>query len=154
VSDLSEELWEVVYKKRDPELPYDEFLVHEARKWNRGQIDEIYFDLLYVRSYAEMMNYHVPVGKKGEVQEIEAVVTDDRYAYDSPAIYFVDHVEYDAIVSFTHTYAGQALAGERIQARGVTEIHADGTRWLVIGSTRVAKGEYIRSLTLLEPFQK
>jgi predicted nucleotidyltransferase len=150
VSDLSEELWKTVYKKRDPELSYDEFLVHEARKWNRGQIDETYFDLLYVRSYAEMMNYHVPIGEKGEIQEIEAVVTDAQYAYDSPAMYFVDHVEYDVVVSFTHTYAGQALAGERIQARGVTETHADGTRWLVIGSTRAAKGEYIRSLTLLE----
>jgi len=150
VSDLSDDLWEAVYKKRDPELSYDEFLKHEARKWNRGQIDETYFDLLYVRSYAEMMNYHVSIGEKGERQEIEAVVTDAQYAYDSPAIYHVDHAEYDAVVSFTHTYSGQALAGERIQARGVTETHADGTRWLVIGSTRVAKGEYIRSLTLLE----
>ena len=150
VSDLSEELWEKVYKKRDPELPYDEFLAHEARKWNRGQIDEIYFDLLYVRSYTEMRGYHVPVGKKGNKQEIEAVVTDAQYAYDSPAIYAVDHPEYDAIVSFTHTYAGQAVTGEQIKARGVTEVHDDGTRWLVVGSTRVARSEYIKSLTLLE----
>jgi len=154
VSDLSDELWKAVYKKRNPELSYYEFLVHEARKWNRGQIDETYFDLLFVRSYGEMMNYHVPIGEKGEIEEIEAVVTDATFAYDSPAIYLVDHVKYDAIVSFTHTYSGQALAGERVQARGVTETHADGTRWLVIGSTRVAKGEYIRSLTLLESFQR
>jgi predicted nucleotidyltransferase len=153
VSDLSDELWEAVYKKRDPELSYDEFFVHEARKCNRGQIDETYFDLLYVRSYAEMMDYHVPVGWKGEIEEIEAVVTDDRYAYDSPAMYLVNHAEYDAVVSFTHTYAGQALAGEWIEARGVTETHADGRRWLVIGSTRAAKGEYIRSRTLLDSFQ-
>ena len=150
VSDLSDELWEAVYKKRDPELSYDDFLAHEARKWNRGQIDETYFDLLYVRSYEEMAGYHVPIGEKGEIQEIEALVTDAQYAYDSPAIYAVDHPEYDAVVSFTHTYAGQALVGEQIKARGVTETHTDGTRWLVIGSTRVAKGEYIKSQTLLE----
>ncbi|MDR2855092.1 MAG: DNA polymerase subunit beta [Methanomicrobiales archaeon] len=150
ISDLSDELWKAVYKKRDPELSYDDFLAHEARKWNRGQIDETYFDLLYVRSYAEMIGYHVPIGKKGKVEEVEAIVTDAQYAYDSPAIYAVDHPEYDAVVSFTHTYAGQAVAGEQIKARGVTETHTDGTRWLVIGSTRVAKGEYIKSQTLLE----
>ena len=150
VSELSDELWEAVYKKRNPELSYDDFLAHEARKWNRGQIDETYFDLLYVRSYAEMRGYHVPIGKKGKMQEIEAIVTDAQYAYDSPAIYAVDHPEYDAVVSFTHTYAGQAVVGEQIKAKGVTEAHTDGIRWLVIGSTRVAKGEYIKSQTLLE----
>jgi predicted nucleotidyltransferase len=150
VSDLSDELWDQVYKKRDPELSFDEFFIHESRKWNRGQIEDVYFDLLYVRSYADMRGYQVPIGVKGALEQIEAVVADAQFAYDSPAVYLVDHPKYDAVVSFTHTYSGQALAGECIEARGTAETHADGRRWLVIGSTRAAKGEYIKSLSLLE----
>ena len=32
-------------------FPYDEFVLHEQRKWNRGQIEGTYFDILYTRSY-------------------------------------------------------------------------------------------------------
>ncbi|PKL59366.1 MAG: DNA polymerase subunit beta, partial [Methanomicrobiales archaeon HGW-Methanomicrobiales-4] len=53
------------------------------------------------------------------------------------------------VFSFTHTYTGQARKGEKIEARGVIEQHND-EQWLIVGTTREAKGEYIRSLTLLE----
>jgi predicted nucleotidyltransferase len=52
------------------------------------------------------------------------------------------------VLSYTHTYAGQALVGERIEARGV-EALGDIKR-LVVGTTREPKGEWIRSLTLLD----
>ena len=57
--------------------------------------------------------------------------------------------EIGRVLSFTHTYSGQALAGEVIEARGVVERHGD-ERWLIVGTTREAKSEYILSLTLLE----
>ncbi len=80
---------------------------------------------------------------------IRAVVTDATHAFDSPAIYDVNHDEISRILSFTHTYSGQALSGEEVEARGVAERHGEET-WLVVGTTRTAKGEWIRSRTLLE----
>ena len=83
------------------------------------------------------------------MRTITAKVTDAEFAFDSPAIYNVDHPEISTVLSFTHTYAGQALAGETIEARGRVEESADG-KTLVIGTTREPKGEWIKSLTLLE----
>ncbi len=53
------------------------------------------------------------------------------------------------MLSYTHTYAGQALAGERIEARGMVEVVGNMKR-LVVETTREAKGEWIRSLTVME----
>ncbi len=53
------------------------------------------------------------------------------------------------MLSYTHTYAGQALVGERIKARGMVEALGNIKR-LVVGTTREPKGEWIRSLTLLD----
>jgi len=69
-------------------------------------------------------------------------------ANDNPATYLIDHEEISRVLSFTHTYSGQALDGERIQAKGVCEVHGD-EQWLIVGTSREARGEYIRSLTLL-----
>lgn len=146
---MSEELWETVYRKRKPEISFDDFILHEKRKWNRGQIEGTYFDLLYSRSYEEIRS--VP-SVKGEVlgpMTIEALVTNATYAYDSPAVYSVSHQKISQVLSFTHTYSGQAICGEMIQARGICERHGD-EYWLIVGTTREAKGEYIKSLTLLE----
>jgi predicted nucleotidyltransferase len=149
VQDLSEEMWRTVYRKRSPELSFDEFVLHEQRKWNRGEIDGTYFDLLYTRGYDDLGT--VPVGQ-GEVlgpRTIRAVVTDATHAFDSPAVYGVQHPEITCILSFTHTYSGQALPGEVVEARGVAERHGEEI-WLVVGTTRIAKGEWIRSRSLLE----
>ncbi len=48
-----------------------------------------------------------------------------------------------------HAYAGQALVGEKIKARGMVEAVGDMKR-LIVGTTREPKGEWIKSLTLLE----
>ncbi|MDD1715508.1 MAG: nucleotidyltransferase domain-containing protein, partial [Methanolinea sp.] len=129
--------WQKIYAKRNPELSFREFLVHEKRKWNRGQIDSTYFDLLFTRSYEELDSLSLSKGENLGVITLEAVVTDATLAYDSPAVYVVDHEEIAKILSFTHTYSGQALSGEWIQARGVCEQH-DGERWLIVGTTREA----------------
>ena len=148
IEGLSPVMWRKVYEKRKPEIPYDQFVLHEQRKWNRGQIEGTYFDILYTRSYDEIKN--VPSGK-GVVlgkMTIEAMVKDASLAFDNPAIYEVDHESVSRILSFTHTYSGQALAGETIRACGVLERHGS-EQWLIIGTTREARGEYIVSKTLL-----
>lgn len=146
---MSEGMWRRVYEKRMPEISFDTFVLHEQRKWNRGEFEGTYFDLLYTRAYGNLDA--IPPGR-GRVlgrTMIEATVTDATLSFDNPAVYTVDHPEISRVLSFTHTYSGQALTGEIIEARGVVEEH--GTeRWLIVGTTREAKGEYIISRTLLE----
>jgi len=146
---LSPDMWKKVYEKRKPEITYDQFVLHEMRKWNRGQIEGTYFDILYTRSYDELKS--VPTGRGTVIgkMKIEAKVTDASLAFDSPAVYEVGHESVSRVLSFTHTYSGQALAGEIIEASGICEQHGDEC-WLVVGTTREARGEYILSRTLLE----
>ena len=148
IEGLSEGMWRKVYEKRKPEIPYDAFVLHEQRKWNRGQIEGTYFDILYTRSYDEIRS--APAGR-GQVlgkMTIEAKVTDTSLAFDNPAIYEVEHDNVSRVLSFTHTYSGQALTGETIEACGILEQHGD-EQWLIVGTTREARGEYIVSKTLL-----
>jgi hypothetical protein len=149
IEGLSPDMWQRVYDKRRPEIPYDQFVLHEKRKWNRGQIEGTYFDILYTRSYDEIRS--APPGGKGTVLgklTIEAKVKDASLVFDNPAIYEIEHGSVSRVLSFTHTYSGQALAGETIEACGVLEQHGS-EQWLIIGTTREARGEYIVSKTLL-----
>jgi predicted nucleotidyltransferase len=82
-------------------------------------------------------------------RKIEAVVTDASLSFDNPAVYEVDHDLITRVLCFTHTYSGQARSGEVIEACGVCEEHG-GEYWLIVGTTREARGEYIISKTLLE----
>jgi predicted nucleotidyltransferase len=148
VEGLSADMWKKVYEKRKPEIPYDQFVLHEQRKWNRGQIEGTYFDILYTRSYDELNSVHLGKGTVIGKQTIEAKVIDASLSFDNPAIYEVEHESVNRVLSFTHTYSGQALAGETIEACGVLEQH-DNEHWLVVGTTREARGEYIISKTLL-----
>lgn len=146
---MSDDLWETVYLKRKPEISFEEFLIHEKRKWNRGQIEGTYFDLLFSRDYQELDTAPTFKGEVIGPMEIEAIVTDATYAYDNPAVYTVRHEKISRVLSFTHTYSGQAICGEIIRVRGICERHGD-EYWLIVGTTREARGEYIRSVTLLE----
>jgi predicted nucleotidyltransferase len=149
IEDLDEKLWRMVYKKRNPDLGYEEFLLHEQRKWNRGQIDGTYFDLLYSRGYDNLPGPRTQKGMVLRRETLQATVTDDLFSFDSPAVYRINHPSIRYVLSFTHTYTGQAKKGEQIEAKGVVEQHGS-EEWLIVGTTREAKGEYIRSLTLLE----
>ena len=149
VTGLSPGMWRAVYAKREPEIPFGVFLLHERRKWNRGEIRGTYFDLLYTRSYDDL---DAPPARRGERlgrRTLVAQVTDADHSFDSPANYRIDHDEVSRIVSFTHTYCGQVLPGETVEACGVLEAHGEEI-WLVVGTTRTAKGEYIISRTLIE----
>lgn len=147
---INEELWRRICHKRKPELSYEDFVAHEKRKGHRGAIGGTYFDILYVRDPEELQQLDKRNYEKGEragYKTIRAEVKDATFSFDSPAIYEIEHPEITKVLSFTHTYAGQALAGETIEARGVMERTRHETR-LVVGTTREAKGEWIRSLSI------
>jgi hypothetical protein len=148
VEGLSADMWKKVYEKRKPEIPYDQFVLHEQRKWNRGQIEGTYFDILFTRSYDELKSAPLSKGTVIGKQTIVAKVTDASLSFDNPAIYEIEHESVSRVLSFTHTYSGQALKGETIEACGVCEQHGNEC-WLVVGTTREARGEYIISKTLL-----
>ena len=147
IKEISDDMWIDIYKKRKPDISFDEFLAHEIRKGNRGMVDDTYFDLLYVRDWGDITPFIR--GTDLGVMTIEATVTNADFSFDSPAIYKIDHPEIDYVLSYTHTYAGQALVGERVEAQGMLEIIGNIKR-LVVGTKREPKGEWIRSLTLLE----
>lgn len=142
-------MWRRIYEKRRPAIPFEVFILHELRKWNRGGFEGTYFDLLYARAYTELPASKVRKGIPLARVCIEARVRDAKHAMDSPAIYEVDHEEIARVYSFTHTYAEQAREGETILACGICE-EIDGERQLVVGTTRDAPEEYIVSKTLLE----
>ncbi len=151
VQDLDDATWRKIYNKRKPDTGFEEFVMHERRKGNRGMVDGTYFDLLFTRDWSQISpaSKGRPVGRL----KIEAEVVDAKFSFDSPAIYRLKHDEIAEIYCYSHTYAGQALPGETIEAKGVVEETADGLR-LVVGTTREARGEWIRSLTLLESAAK
>lgn len=150
IEDISEEMWQRIYNKRIPEISFDEFILHEQRKGNRGMVEGTYFDLLFVRDW-EQINEPMLRGEDIGTAKIEATVTNADFAFDSPSVYKVNHENIDYVLSYTHTYAGQALVGEVIEAQGVVEQVGDMRR-LVVGTSREPKGEWIRSLTLLEEY--
>jgi predicted nucleotidyltransferase len=148
IQELDHAMWQRIYAKRRPEISFDEFVLHERRKGNRGMIEGTYFDLLFTRDWSQI-GEAPPRGKPLGRRKIEALVTDAEFAFDSPAIFKIGHEEINEIFCYSHTYAGQALPGETIEAAGVVEETAEGCR-LVVGTTREARGEWIRSLTLIE----
>ncbi len=148
IQELDDSMWRRIYSKRKPEIGFEEFVLHEQRKGNRGMIEGTYFDLLFTRDWRQMDSAPLP-GKPIGRRKIRACVTDASFAFDSPAIFKLDDEEIKEIFCYSHTYAGQALPGETIEAAGVVEETATGRR-LVVGTTREARGEWIRSLTMLE----
>jgi hypothetical protein len=147
IGEISDDMWQRIYNKRIPAISFEEFLLHELRKGNRGMVDDTYFDLLYVRDWKDI----TPMQRGVDLERatIEAVVTNADYAFDAPSVYQVEHEEIEYVLSYTHTYAGQALVGEWIEARGMVEQVGDVKR-LVVGTSREPRDEWIRSLTLLE----
>lgn len=132
------------FQRRGGELNFEEFAWHESRKFNKAAIDGTKFDIGMVCLPEELGHDHHHYIKQG-VSTIKAVVLDDHRAFDFPAHYLIDNEMTPEVVSFTHTYVGQALAGETIEVTGAVECDsASGQRRLVVGSTREAIGEYIK----------
>ncbi len=147
----SREEWLKAYKKRFPseaELSFDEFIFYESRKYHKGVLDGRIFDLLMVHGQEvrpepwENLKF-----RRLSKSKICAKVVDASLAFDYPAVYKIScsNSKIREVVSFTHTYAGQAFEGEQIVAKGYLEevIHKGYLR-LVVGTTREARGEYIK----------
>jgi hypothetical protein len=148
IEELDEEMWQRIYRKRIPDISFEEFMLHESRKGNRGMIEGTYFDLLFVREWNQIKEPLLR-GKDTVKMKIEAEVTNADFAFDSPAYYKIRHSEIDHVISYTHTYAGQALPTEIIEASGIVE-EVGNMKRLVVGTSREPKGEWIKSLTWLE----
>lgn len=141
---LGEADWREAYRRRGGELSLAEFLRHERRKGNKGVIDGTKFDLALIVEDAEP---EAPaIWRKTGPAVIRANVLDDRRSFDQPARYAIGHPAIVEVLCFTHTYVGQAVTGEVIEAAGIVERAGDGRQRLIVGSSREAWGEYIRVL--------
>lgn len=144
LEELDAAAWRDAYERRACALDYAEFLRHERRKGNKGMIEGVKFDLALI---AEDDPPLPAAGwRKTGPATIRARVLDDAHAFDQPACYPVEHATVGAVWCFTHTYVGQALKGEWIEASGMLEQSATGERRLAVGSSREAPGEYIRAI--------
>jgi len=149
---LDRESWKQYYEKRfqgGGGLGFEEWIWHEKRKFNLGKIDGTLFNLLLVDDEITLAT-----GSRMKKMKVRCKVVDASQAFNVPAVYSVDHELVDSVVSFTHTYAGQARGGEEIEASGVFEKTAGGRGRLVVGTTREAVGEYIRVIRRLDTLNK
>jgi len=141
---LSSILMEDNFNRRAAELSLEEFAWHENRKFNKAAIDGTKFDIGMVCLPKEFEHDDKQYQKQGSRTVITKVI-DEHRAFDFPAVYLVDDEMTPEIVSFTHTYVGQAKVGEVIEVSGAVECDiATGKCRLVVGSTREAEGEYIK----------
>lgn len=138
---LDEKLWYESYRRRGSALTFDEYVWHERRKLNKISLNGTKVDLSLVSEDSER---HATGGKKLGWKSLVAQIQDDRWSFDHPAVYRIDHQKICEIVSFTPTYAGQARVGEQVEACGLLEQALDGKCRLVIGSSREAVGEFIK----------
>jgi len=154
IDGLDEKEWRGAYRKRvgnkDPDhYTFEEFLRHEKRKYNKGVISGTRFDILMVLDEDEADKAGEGKGwrKIGKIK-LHGVVEDDSYAFSCPAMYRIWSSEnIKEVVSFTHTYTGQAKNGEKIEVSGVLEEDEEGSRRVIVGTTREAVGEYIKVIS-------
>ncbi|MCF6251133.1 MAG: hypothetical protein L3J75_07685 [Methylococcaceae bacterium] len=141
-SELSDKHWLESFDRRSCDISYSEYLWHEQRKFNKAVINERKFDLTFVSETpleCALMHYT----KLGPVL-LKAQVVDDSLAFDYPAEFSIQHKNIKSIVSYTATYTGQAKTGEWVEVAGQLEQASDGTKRIVVGSSREAIGEYIK----------
>ncbi|MGR9099779.1 MAG: nucleotidyltransferase domain-containing protein [Gammaproteobacteria bacterium] len=138
---LSEEDWLESYRRRSCELSLEEYIWHEKRKYNKGMVNGRKFDLgMIIR---EDTAEKTMCRKHGAVR-LQARVTDDKYAFDYPAVFKIDSDWADEVVCFSATYAGQAFTGEKVDVSGLMEQSEAGVNRIIVGSSREAAGEYIK----------
>ena len=132
------------FQRRAGELSFEEFSWHEYRKYNKASIEGTKFDLGMICLSDEILYDDEQYQKQG-VRTITTQVVDDLRAFDFPAVYLVDDELTPEVLSFTHTYVGQAKKNELIEVSGAVECNiATGKCRLIVGSTREADGEYIK----------
>lgn len=140
---LDKGFWQDAYQRRDCSLSFEEYYFHEKRKFNKCVSGNTKVDISMIPYEDERVDEHGPFKKHGHVT-IEATVIDDSCSYDFPARYIIEHDSIKEVVSYTATYTGQAEKEEKIEAAGYIEQGSDGRKRLLVGSSREARGEYIR----------
>jgi uncharacterized protein len=140
---LDDSLWQDAYARRGCTLSYDEYRWHEQRKYNKAAIDRTKFDISLITPdrWQDLLRY-----RKHGRQSLQTTIANDEHRFDYPARYTLDHPSIHEAVSYTVTYAGQALQGERVEIQGQLEVSAVGHLRLVIGTDRESPDEYIKVL--------
>jgi predicted nucleotidyltransferase len=69
--------------------------------------------------------------------------------FDIPTLYRTDHPGVPWVMNFRHDFVDQVRPGERLEARGRLERKGGEVR-LVVGRPDTPRGEWIRSLSLVE----
>jgi predicted nucleotidyltransferase len=141
-SELTDDDWLESYDRRSCDLSYSEYVWHEKRKFNKALINQRKFDLSLVNA-TEQSDSQIAY-EKIEAIVLNVKIMDDSLSFDYPAEFEVDHPQIKSIVCYTATYTGQAKTGEWVEVAGFVEQSADGGRRIVVGSSREAKGEYIK----------
>ncbi|MBK8814668.1 MAG: hypothetical protein IPN42_03795 [Methylococcaceae bacterium] len=147
LSDLDETDWQASFDRRSCALSLADYVWHERRKCNKALINGRKFDLNLV---AENVEQTGATYKKCGATVIQCKIVDDRYGFDYPAMYSIDHAEIRSVVCFIATYTGQAFKGETVEIAGLVEQGDDGVLRIVVGSSREAPGEYIKVMTCLD----
>jgi predicted nucleotidyltransferase len=138
---LSDRDWQRSYERRSCDLSFDGYVWHERRKYNKAVVNGRKFDLNFIDHSATVTP--VSYQKCGAIT-LQCKVIDDDCGYDYPAEFKIDHPQIKAIVSFTATYTGQAIAGETVEVSGMLEQSELGVKRIVVGASREAHGEFIR----------
>jgi uncharacterized protein len=138
---LGEKDWQEAYARRSCTLDLQAYVWHEQRKFNKGLINGRKFDLNFIddERYSDQVTYH----KIGKIT-VQCKITEDRYSFDYPAFYSIDHENICSVICFIATYTGQAIVGETVEISGFLEQAEDGSKRIVVGSSREAPSEYIK----------
>jgi len=141
---LDEQLMWDNFQRRAGVLSLNEFTWHENRKFNKAVIEGCKFDIGMMCLSDEIEHDKAQYQKQGG-RIFKTKVIDDHRAFDFPAVYHVEDKLTPKVLSFTHTYVGQAKKGEIIEVSGAVERNVTtGKCRLIVGSTREADGEYIK----------
>ncbi len=141
LQELNDNDWQESYQRRSCELSFADYVWHERRKTNKAVINGRKFDLNFID---ELKRSETTSYQKCGAIKLQCKVIDDTHAFDYPAEFKIDHEQFDAIVSFTATYTGQAIKGETVEVSGIVEQTQQGVKRIVVGSSREAHGEYIK----------
>jgi predicted nucleotidyltransferase len=141
LGDLSTKDWQEAYARRSCALSLQEYVWHEQRKSNKAIINGRKFDLNFVDG--QCIFEPVANHKLGPIT-VRCKITEDWHGFDYPAIYSINHKEIHSVACFIATYTGQAVIGETVEISGLLEQAEDGTKRIVVGSSREAPGEYIK----------
>ncbi len=143
--ELNETQWMESFDRRSCELSFKEYIWHEKHKFNKAIINHRKIDFSFVSKTIQRettINY-----KKLEKVQLKVQIIDDTLAFDYPAEFLIQHQQISSIVSYTATYTGQAKVGEWVEVAGMLEQDNKGVKRIVVGSSREAKGEYIKVIT-------